>query len=341
MCGHAQLKNAISPTYLYHDTYTHRTSPSPIAKAGNDFFFSFLQRIIGSRKFDTVLEVGCNDHYLLHKLQDICSNRIGIDPILAGQESQSPPGICSIGKFVEDVDWARECGRPDLILSVHTFEHVLEPRKIFEPLFECAADGALFVIEVPGFDSLMRVNRFDQVFHQHVNYYSLASFAYLIKELGGTYLTHTFNYNYWNGTMLVAFEKTASRTPTAFPKISASSIQQGFKRFHTSLGETRVQVDYLRDQGTILYGFGAAQMVPCLAYHLRSDLSEFACIYDDNENKAGMVYPGFKTEIRPTKDLSPLREGAVMITALDSTRRILPRLIGENARYIIQPLPLL
>jgi hypothetical protein len=340
-CGHAQLKNAIDPNFLYKDTYTHRTSPSPIARAGNDFFHTFLRKVIQDRKFETVLEVGCNDHYLLQKLSDISKNRIGIDPILSADEFQHSSEIKSIGKFVEDIDWENECHSPDLILSVHTFEHVLEPRKVFEPLFANAKDGALFIIEVPGFDSLLNVNRFDQIFHQHVNYYSLASFTALIDQLGGSYLTHAFNFDYWNGTMLIAFEKKASRTNHSFQKITPELIQNGFKRFTKTLSQTKEQLDYLYSNGTKLYGFGAAQMVPCLAYHLNTDMNEFVCIYDDNLEKNGKTYPGLKTTISSTNDFSTIKEGAVLVTALDSARKIIPRLIQLQARYIFQPLPVL
>ncbi|MBI3315547.1 MAG: hypothetical protein HYZ87_01045, partial [Candidatus Omnitrophica bacterium] len=64
-CGHAQLSRVVDPDYLYVKTYSHRSSESPISIQGNDFFLGFLDRISDHRRFKSVLEVGCNDLYLL------------------------------------------------------------------------------------------------------------------------------------------------------------------------------------------------------------------------------------------------------------------------------------
>src|ERR1051325_8509496 len=34
-CGHVQLRESVDPAYLYQDTYTHRSSLSPISTRGN------------------------------------------------------------------------------------------------------------------------------------------------------------------------------------------------------------------------------------------------------------------------------------------------------------------
>jgi hypothetical protein len=70
-------------------------------------------------------------------------------------------------------------------------------------------------------------------------------------------------------------------------------------------------------------------------------MNEFVCIYDDNLEKNGKTYPGLKTTISSTNDFSTIKEGAVLVTALDSARKIIPRLIQLQARYIFQPLPVL
>ena len=50
-CGHAQLREVVDPVYLYQETYTHRSSLSPISTRGNDFFLQFLEGLIGSGWF--------------------------------------------------------------------------------------------------------------------------------------------------------------------------------------------------------------------------------------------------------------------------------------------------
>ena len=85
-------------------------------------------------------------------------------------------------------------------------------------------------------------------------------------------------------------------------------------------------------------GFGAAQMLPTLAYHMQSDLSFLECIWDDNPNRNGLTYPHLPVRIHQPKPNLHLSNSTVMITALDSTRPIISRLNDLNPRYILKPL---
>lgn len=189
-CGHGQLRNLIDPDVVYDDTYTHRTSGSPIARRGNDFFFSVLRGVLGDTRPNAVLEIGCNDLYLLSLLRPYArSDLTGIDPIWIGKDHTTDENIRVLGRFVEDLSLEKDLNaRPDLIVSAHTFEHVTDLYDQFASLVEIAADECLFFIEVPSFETMVRTQRFDQVFHQHIQYLSVRSMHRLIDRLGCTYL---------------------------------------------------------------------------------------------------------------------------------------------------------
>jgi hypothetical protein len=77
-------------------------------------------------------------------------------------------------------------------------------------------------------------------------------------------------------------------------------------------------------------------MLPVLAYHMHTDFNGLEAVLDDNADRQGLYYPGLTPQIRaPQADLA----GAVaVITALDSARPILARLIALGARDIVLPL---
>jgi len=338
-CGHGQLRNAIDPAVVYDSTYTHRGAGSPIASGGNEFFAQFLDSLTVGKTFDRVVDVGCSDLYLLRQIKHKARERYGIDPVWIGQDTSEVEDINVIGAFVEDVDFdSALSGAPDLVVSAHTFEHVDEPRSQLERLFEIAADGALFVIEVPGFDSMLRLARYDQVFHQHINHFSVASMRNMIHSMGGTYLTHTFNYGFWGGTMLMAFTKNspgaASEKDYSHP--SAEYASSRFGVFKRQLGELDSYIDNISDQ--IIFGFGAAQMLPALAYHMDSDLSFLESVLDDNPARADLTWPDLGVRIHEPDGDHDYSESNVVITALDSTRPILRRCIELKFRQILVPL---
>jgi hypothetical protein len=217
------------------------------------------------------------------------------------------------------------------------------PKPQLERLLQAAEDGALFVVEVPGFDSLLNNNRFDQVFHQHIQYFSVASFLRMLNEVGGTYLAHTFNYDYWGGTMLVAFRKTAKLPQYSLPKSvrppTTVVVEKSYENFQQQIMNLMASLESLRSEA--IYGYGAAQMVPTLAYHMHSDLSFLTSILDDNPDRCGLTYPGLKVTIQPRKDELDLKDASVIVTALDSARPIMRRLLELRPRQILIPLNIL
>ncbi len=344
-CGHGQLRYFLDPEYVYKDTYTHRSSLSPISTGGNDFFLQFLKEITGGRSFERVVEIGCNDLYLLRKLEPMSKQLLGVDPIWSGEalptEGQGTGKIRVLGKFVEEIDFNEEMGgSPDLVVSVHTFEHIDAPKHELLRLIGIASEETLFVLEVPGFDSLLTNHRFDQVFHQHIHYFSLASFRHMIDEIGGEYLAHTFNYQYWSGTMLVAFRKMGlgkvKTNSDALPKPDEKHIKQRYQIFKEQLAGLMRTIESL-SSGPI-FGYGAAQMLPTLAYHLNSDLSFLECVLDDNPARSGLTYPHLPVWIRQPSPGQTLEGASVLITALDSIRPILQRVIPLKPKHILVPL---
>lgn len=341
-CGHAQLRETVDPSYLYQETYTHRSSLSPISTRGNDFFFEFLQSVSDRRNYKSIVEIGCNDLYLLKRLQGWGDALVGFDPIWKNHSAPSLEKVEVHGKYIEEIDPSKDISRPpELVLSVHTLEHVDNPLGSLRPIFDHAEVGALFVIEVPGFDTLIDISRFDQVFHQHLNYFSVASFQAMIAALGGEYIRHAFNYNYWLGTMLIAFRKPAHR-PTAdnalsTPPPSRELIARQWLLFKQELDCLSRNLARLNERKVPVFGYGAAQMVPTIAYHLGTDLAELRGILDDNPAKEGLTYPSIGTRIELASRISSLSGAAVLVTAADSARRILSRLDALQARYILFP----
>jgi len=245
--------------------------------------------------------------------------------------------------LVEEADILGELGgKADLIISAHTFEHLDRPLEVLKKLMREAEDEALFVFEVPSFDCLLSNCRIDQIFHQHIQYFSLASFLKMIERAGGEYLQHRFNYDYWGGTMLVAFKKKmgkefrSSNHATTLP--TEAQVDKSYRWFSEQLTATMKLIE--RPETLPIYGFGGAQMVPTLAYHMKSDLSFLECILDDDPRRSDLRYPNLSVCIRRPPDGFTLEGASVLVTALDSMRPILKRTMELKARHIICPLNL-
>jgi hypothetical protein len=339
-CGHAQIAEQVNPAVLYGCNYSFRTSSSATARHGTSFFLSLLDEVAPGRHFNCTIDVGCNDLYLLKQMRDRSRVRVGIDPVWASKEEQrDDKSISVLGAAVEDVDLGSVLGAsPDLVVCRHVLEHIYDPRTVLQQLFAVADKNALILVEVPGFEALMRRLRFDQVFHQHLQYFSLGSLRRLVEESGGVYITHRENYHDW-GALLVAFAKgnadqgIVSTKPS--PPFSAASIRRRYVIFQQQLSATNEVLGLL--DGTTVYGYGAAQMLPVLAYHLNNDLSALAAVLDDDVAKNGLRYWNLPVAICHTESIRDIEASSILITAVDNVKPIMIKLLARRPRHIIYP----
>lgn len=339
-CGHGQLRFVLPASQLYDDTYAHRSSGSSIATAGNDFFMQYLRDIVGERQFESVLEVGCNDLYMLTQLRDIGKNLAGVDPIWIGNSHPIDGQVRVIGKFLNELDAHDDLtAPPDLIISAHTLEHIAGLYEHLAELMEIASDGCIFLIEMPCLDTMVEMRRFDQVFHQHIQHLSLESMRRLVSRLGGRYLGHRLNFQYWGGTLLFSFSKSSVESEFVSERpYDSKQIEAAYAGFRNSLRSLSGLIDGLSGPRV---GFGAAQMLPVLAYHMESDLSSLSAILDDNPDRWGKFLPAIAPPIVAPGEFGELRDASAVITALDSARPILARLAELQPRRVLLPLPVI
>ncbi len=337
-CGHAQLGNLISPSVLYGSNYCFRTSASATARSGTDLFLSVLDEAAPGRRFQCALDIGCNDLHLLRLLSDRAVHRVGVDPVWKGSEDQCEgKSILVVGRNFEDVTAADLPAKPDLILCRHTLEHIHEPRKMIETIFEIAADGAIFLFEVPSLEVLVKRLRFDQVFHQHAQYFSLHSFLNMLDYTGGQLLLSQLNYHNW-GALIVAFERRGAGVASSgtVPKPSFVDIQKRYEMFKSQMINAGAALAAYA--GDLIYGYGAAQMLPVLGYHMGTDFSELNFVLDDDPNKDGMGYWNLPVRIKLASSIENIADATVLITAIDNVQPIMAKLLTRRPRHILYPL---
>jgi len=337
-CGHGQLLNQVNPKTLYDSQkYTFRTSLSSTAQQGTKVFLDYLKEFVPDRKFDCVIDVGCNDLYLLNEIKPFSKTRIGLDPIwISKRVTIDDNSLHVIGGTVEETDLEKvlPC-KPDCVLSRHTLEHIFEPKLVLKKLIDCATDEALFLFEIPGFESLVMRGRFDQVFHEHLQYFSLSSFETLLKELGAELIGYHENYHDW-GALIIAFRKRTSKKKRFNFGLTKENIELKRDIFFCQMNNTqKILLDFKESS---IYGYGAALMLSVLAYHLKSDLSFMKAIIDDDKDKEGFFYANLPLQVKHSSNIEDFYNSTIFVTAIDNVRPIMIKLLQNRPKHIIYPL---
>jgi cyclopropane-fatty-acyl-phospholipid synthase len=348
-CGHAQLANVIAPEILYGDNYVTRTSSSRSASEAIDVFLRFVEPRISDKRLNTIVEIGCNDLYMLKRLRNRADRLYGIDPIWKGREQNANDDrIDVIGDFIENIDLGALDIKPDVLLCSHTLEHIENPKRLIQSLLDNGADKTLFFFQFPGLEPFVQTSRFDQLHHQHLNYFSLKSVVFMLEDVGAELVDFAYNHGHW-GALMIAFRKKKADSPNPYHKFADSLIRitrkqviERYKLFRDCMNVANARIASFKDAGPI-YGYGAALMLPLLGYYVE-ELTGLRCILDDDTSKQGLYYINVPLKIVPPDSIDNLADSTVVVTAINSkqvVRAITSRLIGLNVRDIIIPINLI
>ena len=115
-----------------------------------------------------------------------------------------------------------------------------------------------------------------------------------------------------------------------------NKVSKHVKMFYQQMDVAMKSIESIEHE--TIYGYGAAQMLPTVAYHMKSNFSFMKNVLDDNPQRDGLMYPFLPIVTKkPEPDLT-LEDASVLITALDSTRPILKRVLDLKARRVIIPI---
>ena len=341
-CTHMQLADHIPVEYIYNDTYKHRTSHSGFARRGVAKLIEALD--LYNKEYDTniygnvVVDIGCSDGYLLSQLGDRTDRKVGIDPVADNNDMDSMHYDVELIKgFIEDVDIAGI--DPDMVVMRHTLEHIDAPYDTIKHISDSMRVGTYMVIQVPCSELMIEDMRFDHIFHQHLNYFSPKSLGKLLTSAGLLPIYVWWDRYDW-GSIIMLSRKTSDSavhkadTLNICDTLYPDQIARLYDDYHDMMGQIDSIILNTKDN---VVGYGAAQMLPVIAYHMWRGFERITEVVDDDPSKDGMYYSNLP--IRITNKVPDVMSNTFVITGVDSTRTIYRKLIDMEADRIISLLP--
>lgn len=156
------------------------TGLSPLQQRYTDFVADWIDRALPPRS--RVLEIGCHDGYLLHRLAAAGHTVSGVEPSPFAEVARERYGLSVEQAFFTPGMIAG--GSLDAVVMRHVAEHVEEPLALVRAAADALVPGGLLYIEVP--NSLWSVEEsFFPEFHvDHVSYFTRASLVWMLREAG-------------------------------------------------------------------------------------------------------------------------------------------------------------
>lgn len=164
---------------FFSDDYPYFSSiNSTYKKQCQEFYSARLQNV---SKDVNILEIGCNDGYLLSELQKMgFTNLYGYEP--ASKQAMEAARFGTVHNCTFDITSFGKVPKMDYVILNNVFAHTTKLTEILESLkLVCKPDCTIY-IEVQDFQTLAKENAWDTIYHEHVSYFTYESVYNVVSK---------------------------------------------------------------------------------------------------------------------------------------------------------------
>jgi SAM-dependent methyltransferase len=178
-CGLLQMEYTVPPEVLYsvywYRSGTNTTMRNHLAGIARE------SAALLDKPTARVLDIGCNDGTLLAAFPEGFI-KIGIDPSDLAREV--PPGITVVRDLFpsEELFGALAGNTCDIVTSIAMFYDLEDPIAFAQAIRRLLSPDGLWCFEMSYMPTMLRMNSYDTICHEHLEYYSLAVIEYILQR---------------------------------------------------------------------------------------------------------------------------------------------------------------
>ena len=181
-CGLLQLKHTASRESLYKKYWFRSGLNEKMVEALKDITKSVEKRISLSEN-DIVLDIGCNDGTLLRSYQSKV-RLVGFEPASNLVDEAKEGTDLIINNFFSFYEFVQHFPneRIKVITSIAMFYDLEDPNSFVSDIVNCLDQDGIWIIQMAYLIPMLELNAFDNIVHEHLEYWSLKSLKRLLEE---------------------------------------------------------------------------------------------------------------------------------------------------------------
>tara|TARA_B100001094_G_scaffold246392_1_gene243043 strand:+ start:1 stop:1521 length:1521 start_codon:yes stop_codon:yes gene_type:complete len=307
-CHNCQLSVAVDPKKMFSN-YLYTSSTSKVFR--NHFeeaakrYFKDLKL---NKKKSYIIDIGSNDGIALKPFLDLGFKKVqGIEPAKNLAKLANKNKINTFNGFLEKKNIKKIKKNADLILASNVFAHSDKLKEMAECMFNLLSKKGTIIIEVQYLMNTLKDLTFDNIYHEHYNYWSLTSLVNFFNQFNAK-IFRSEKINTHGGSIRIYIKKDKKvKIETSVKKMLKEEENYGIKDFRTyqKFGEKVYKIrenvlnnlKELKKKNKKIIGFGApAKATTALNFFGISKEIDF--IVEDNILKHNKFIPGVKIPIR-------------------------------------------
>jgi dTDP-4-dehydrorhamnose 3,5-epimerase-like enzyme len=306
-CSNLQLNIAINPDLLFKD-YLYTSSTSQLFV---QHFEKFAQQLVKEEQLNKnslVVDIGSNDGVFLKPLNLNSIRAIGVEPAKNLSEYSNSQGLETINSYFEEetvTKIIRDYGKADIITAFNVFAHGDGLREIVINAFNLLTEEGIFILEVQSKEKMIKNNLFDNIYHEHFNYWSLATLITFFNNLNLT--VYKFKEVDTHGGSLRLYvaknRKIDNSVKNYLLKEANSNLdkKETFDNFSKNIEEEKKNVilnlkKLIKNNKNVMF-YGAPAKATTLLNYFNIDSKDVQYVIEDNRLKVGKYIPNTRIKI--------------------------------------------
>ena len=305
-CGLLQLKHSTPPEEMYQHDYGYRSGINRTMTNHLEGIVQRVQEIVDLQAGDVVVDIGSNDATLLKCYQIPGIKKIGIDPTGHQFQEYYPEDIRLINDYFSSSNYLLAV--PDkparVITSIAMFYDLESPMNFVKDIQAILSRDGIWVFEQSYMPTMLKMNSFDTVCHEHLEYYSLRQIDWMLER--NSLRIFDVDFNDINGGSFRVYachrDATLRSARDKIEKVFAGEEQLGlaserpYREFRERVLQTRDRLHSFlsgeKAKGKSIYIYGASTKGNVLLQYCNIDYKIVTAAADRNPEKWGRRTPG-------------------------------------------------
>jgi len=312
-CHTSQLNFTVKKEIMFAD----HTYLSGVTKSLSDHFRGIAQEVddlyFSTQSKKSILDIGSNDGTQLKHFQALGYEVLGVESSKTTAQIAVNAGVPTLNAYFNEQTMATIGKRFDVFNAAGVFFHLEELHSVCRAIKQGLKENGIFVVQFLYMKSIMENLAFDQIYHEHLLYYTLETIehllnrhelsmfdAYLAPIHGGSivgHITHRAKRQASPRLEKLRREEELSECNTIAAYQSFDKKIQKMKQDNLSF------LNKAKEQVKRVLGFGAPVKGNTMLNYFAVGPELIECLVEKNELRRGLYSPGMHIPLVIEKEL--------------------------------------
>lgn len=315
-CGLLQLEHSYDLGEMYGENYGYRSGLNPSMVRHLHAKVDKIQQTVTIEPGDLIIDIGSNDSTTLQGYGGRDITLVGIDPTGIKFHSYYPDHIDLIPDFFSAslVQERFKGKKAKVVTSFSMFYDLEDPMAFMQDVYDVLDQNGIWVFEQSYMPTMLEMNSYDTVCHEHLEYYALQQIKWMTDKIGFSIIDVEFN-DVNGGSFSITAAKTDPMLPPSEEVLSVLRREKSlgldtltpYREFAERVSTSREQMKaFLSDakaQHKKVAALGASTKGNVLLQYCGLSTDDIACVGEVNAEKFGCFTPGTLLPIIPEQQV--------------------------------------